>query len=1041
MLIREKGLISAGLLFAYLGVAAPSYARPTRSAPKSEKHAAPTQEDANAYFASPTPELAAENIRRADELRVKTINSINELLKTDLKTDKKFELYLRLGELYGERHDYIRSAEINDYDKQYDTWLKEGKKGKEPKVSYARSKKELMRSADAFRLLVNQFPNHRRTDAALYSLAKTLGRLDNDNSIMYFKQLIKNHPNSPLIPDAHLAMGEFYFDRHQIAEAMTSYKEAMKYKNSRVYPYAVYKLGWAYYNAKAKNKEDSRTNMDKSLAAFKLVVQLSPKKGENDPHRVNLRKEAINDMVLVWAEIEDVDGAWAYFKKIGEDEAFYDLLEKLGRTYDENGQNAKAMAIYSRLLKEAPRRENNPDIHLKLVDLHERSGMSEAVVNDFSQMTELYVGNSAWTTAHAQNKEVLADARAKTERNLHRMAALFHQKGMKNKQDGMLQAAAKMYRLYLATYPTSPTSYELRYYLADILMHFKKWDEASEEYTKVVNEKPKDGKYLKDAALNAVVCINSLDAEQKYPKLPPAGQVQTPMQLPPVKQKLVKVMDSYVAHLPQEKDGHAMRFTAAETFFNYGQYPEAMTRFEKISMDIPNTKQGKSAIKVVLGYYVERKDWATLIPKCRSYLGNKAIAEAGMKPYVLDTLKMASYEQALAFEKAGQNVKAAEAFLAFQKEFPADKNADRAVYNASVNYYKVADVENALTAGKLLLKEYPKSTAVPNVMQDIAQTYESLADFENAASYYEKFAKAYPNEKNAAQALFNSALLYKGLNNYDQSIALFKRFAKQYPKHDSVDEALFEVASLNERKKDYSEAVRSFDHYLVISKGKNSDRDAFAQAKMVEMNLSHGDKKAGARDLEKVKRLLKSKNAPQAFEARRIIAGVMYRQIEPKYAEFKSMSISSAKTIEKEVGNKQAKLVRLAKDYEEIIDIGSGEYIVASLYRLGEMHEDFANHLFKAPVPQGASALEVEKFKSSLEKVAFPLKEESVKFFEAAYKRSGEVQTFTDWTKKAYKKMSEISPQKYPDVIEKNLTASYLSHDMKWEKSIADITN
>ncbi len=1041
MIIRGKNLICLTILGVFLwGQAEFSHAKPTRSAPKNARHEAPTQEDANAYFASPTPTISAENIRRADELRVKTINSINDLLGTKLKTDKKFELYLRLGELYGERHDHIRAMEIGEYDRAYEVWQKEGKKGKEPKVVYTRSKKELMKSADAFRHLVTTFPNHRRTDAALYALAKTLGRLDNDNSIMYFQQLIKNHPKSQFIPDAHLAMGEFYFDRHQINEAMTSYKEAMKFKKSRAYPYAVYKLGWAYFNAKAKSKEDARKNFEKSLAAFKLTVQLSPKGGENDPRRVNLRKEAINDMILVWAELEDVDGAWSYFKKIGENEAFYDLLEKLGRTYDENGQNAKAMAIYSRLLKEAPRRENNPEVHLKLVDLHERSGMTEAVVKDFNDMTVLYAKpNSVWTGAHANNKALLEDASAKTERNLHRMAALFHQRGMKNKQDGMLQSSTKLYRLYLATYPNSKNSYDLRYYLADILMHFKKWEEASEEYTKVVNANTKDGKYLKDSALNAVVSINNLDAEQKYPKLPEPGKVDKPIPLPPVKQKLIKVMDNYVKVLPQEKDGHAMRFTMAEIYFNYGHYPQALERFEKLSMEIPQTKQGKTAVKVVLGYYTERKDWDKLIPKCRSYLANKVIAANGMKPYVADMLKMATYESALAYEKSGQNAKAAAAFMAYQKEFPTDKNADRAVYNASINYYKVADIDNALISGKLLLKEYPKSSAVANVMQDIAQTYDSLAEFEFAADYYERYSRAFPNEKNAPQALFNAALLYRGLDQHDQSINLFKRYVKTYPKNEAVAEALFEVATLNERKKDYPEAVRSYQRYLEASKSRNADTDLFAEAKIVELNLQYVDKKAGSKQLDKIKRTLTAKNAPAAPEARRIIAGVMFRQIEPKFGEFKGMRISSAKTLEKEVGAKQSKLVSLAKDYEHVIDIGSGEYNVAALYRLGEMHEDFAQLLFKAPIPEGASPLEIEKFKSSLEKVAFPLKEESVKFFEAAYKRSNEAQTFTEWTKRSYKKMTEIAPQKYPLVAEKNLSAGYLAHELKWEKSVAGI--
>src|SRR5690606_17326960 len=145
-----------------------------------------------------------------------------------------------------ERHDYLRDVEIREYEAAWDAWAKNGKKGKEPKLNTAGSKAELLKSASTYRKLVTAYPNDSRTDAALYELGKTLGRLGNDNAVLYFNQLIKSFPQSPYIASAHLALGEFYFDQHNVPKAMAAYKEAMKYKSDRVYPYAVYKLGWAY---------------------------------------------------------------------------------------------------------------------------------------------------------------------------------------------------------------------------------------------------------------------------------------------------------------------------------------------------------------------------------------------------------------------------------------------------------------------------------------------------------------------------------------------------------------------------------------------------------------------------------------------------------------------------------------------------------------------------------------------------------------------------------------------------------------------------
>jgi hypothetical protein len=117
------------------------------------------------------------------------------------------------------------------------------------------------------------------------------------------------------------------------------------------------------------------------------------------------------------------------------------------------------------------------------------------------------------------------------------------------------------------------------------------------------------------------------------------------------------------------------------------------------------------------------------------------------------------------------------------------------------------------------------------------------------------------------------------------------------------------------------------------------------------------------------------------------------------------------------------------------MSIGSPEFTVAALYRLGEAHENFANALFQAPGPKGASQAELDKLKTELEKVAFPLRDEAYKFFETAYKRSREVETFTTWTRRTYQKMVDLAPEKHPAIDEMSVEPSYLSHDLKMSKA------
>src|SRR6478735_12251253 len=145
------------------------------------KDSAPDKSDMNSYFSENRQGIPIEKLREADGLRMQTINSIHKLIdQPNMQANRKFELYLRLGELHSERAEYIRDMEMKDYEIKYENW-KKTKKGAEPQLTYKTSQAELLKSTDAFRKLVKEFPKHPRTDAALYSLAKTMMLLENDN--------------------------------------------------------------------------------------------------------------------------------------------------------------------------------------------------------------------------------------------------------------------------------------------------------------------------------------------------------------------------------------------------------------------------------------------------------------------------------------------------------------------------------------------------------------------------------------------------------------------------------------------------------------------------------------------------------------------------------------------------------------------------------------------------------------------------------------------------------------------------------------------
>ncbi len=1030
----SKWMIST-LLLGHLLSSSPLDAGPKKG--KLTKEAVPKKTDHAEYFAENRQGIAPERLREADQLRVQTITSIQKLIdQPNMNENRKFELYLRLGELQSERSEYLRDLEMKDFDTRFNQWTKDGKKGKDPTLNTKNSEAELLKSADAFRRLVREFPKHPRTDAALYALAKTLLLLENDNAALYFNQLVQNYPNSTLLPDTYLALGEFHFFKHDMEKAKENYKAAMNFKESRVYPFAIYKLGWAYYNSKSTNEKDTVDNVDKAIAAFKLSVKIAEKDKEN-PGNFNLRQEGINDLIMVFAETERIDEAMDYFSRLGEKESFYDMLERLGSIYEENGENAKAIDVFGRLLAESPTRPRNPEIHSRLAKLYDTSLDISNVVVTMKKMQTTYVDSgSPWVVANAQNKDLLAEATEKARKNIHRYATLYHQQGQKLKKKPILEASAELYRLYLASFPKTDEAYELRFYLADIYFYFEKFENAADEYFKVSQERSKDGKYLKESALNAVVSIKKIDETGQYSKLPPLGQVSQPIALPRVKLKLVTMIDNFVALLPADKEGHPMRYTAAMTYFEYGHYPDALKRFESIGTDLPDTVQGKSSIKLILGFYAERKDWENLVTYARKYYENPKIAATSQKEDIVKMLKTGVFQLALQQNKENKFLEAAKTFESFQKQFPDDESADKALYNASLNYYKVAKVEEALAAGNLLLKQYPKSKLANDVTLDMAQTNEALADFSNAARLYKAYGLGFPKEEKARLALYNAATLYKGLKEYRESVELFKKFISMYTKDPMARGAYLEVAEMNETIKNNPEALQYYNLYAALWPEK-AEQALVARARVAKIHLQAGNQKDGQKEIRRLAKDLTGKDAPVALEARRIAAAALLEDLTADTKAFMEVKVSEAAKIENDVKIKQERLISLVKRYQEIIDLGSGEHTVASLYRLGEAHENFAKILFDAPPAAGANQAQIDQYRSSIEKVAFPLRDEGNKFFETAYKRSQEVQTFTEWTRKAYEKMVELQPDKFPTVTEKTTSPTYMSHAMIWDETVS----
>ena len=1048
-LIAAPGVDAAKVSSSQLGMRAPrssnlliqsAAAAGKNKSGKGNSSLAPNMEDYADYFSNDRETSSRVDQRKADEVRLKTVSSIKKLLadRKD-KSARNFELILRLGELYVERHDYIRDLEADAYAKLYSEWQAKNadRRGSEPNLTYKLANAELSKAALAFRRLVSEYPRHPRTDMALFALAKTLARLGDDNAESYFAQLVKTFPKSALIPDAQLARGEIFFEKHQMAKAMQSYKACMLYKDHPAYPYAVYKLGWAYYNSDFAKPEDAQENYRKSITAFKLVVKLSDsavRKGN-----LNLRKEAIKDLVLVWAETEDVEGAWKYFRTIGEEKSFYTMLERLGGIYSEQGKQPKAIEVYERLVRESPSRLSTPDVYANLVELYDVSSREAEAASTLRGLPVLFDGTSKWASANSSNPVAVKAADARVERLLHRWGTLYHNRGQKSKNPALVALAGGIYEAYLQHFAQADASYEIRFYLAEIQFDEQRYESASKNYSLVANARPKDGKFKRAAALNAVASMNKLIEGKKFEKLPPAGKATKEYDIPKEKLALVRYMDDYSRLLPNDAEGYPMRYSAAQVFFDHGHYGVGLKRFENIVNTIPATTQGKTSARILIGYHYEQSKWSDVISWASKMTSIKELRDDSSLMTLRNTLyAQAIFNRANAAEKASDYTNASADFLLFQKEFPNNPSADRALFNASLNQQKSSNLEDSMATAKKMIDTYPHSSLRADAMANLGDSYEALADLGSAAKWYTELGTRFPSDKRSATALYNAAVLQKATGHLDLAEGLLAEIRRSHGTHEIAREATMELALVQERREKYVEAATTLAA-LAGMKGIDADTQILAmtrKAKILALNLKDP---AGRHELDRIRMSLSRKDAPPAALARQELAACLFEQVENGFHQFMNARIQGGKGGDATIQAKQGILERTASGYESVIALGSPEHTVASLYRLGEMHEDFAEKLFNVQPGSEVSQEKAMAFRSRMDKLAFPLREESGKFFEVAQKRANEVETFSEWTGRVERKMADLAGKKPAADAMMVLAPQYVSQKFALNKSTREL--
>lgn len=1002
--------------------------------------------------------FAQERMQKKTEEQIK---DLQEIINNTPQNDRA-DYYFRLAEHFWENSKYYDfvAHKYDDY-RNRPEWPEKARLQQQASQT---SKLYKRKAATQYYTIIKQYPDYKNLCQAYYFLGKNLFEMGQEKpALQVFNTMIskfaRSYPACPFIPNAYLAFGEHYFNTGAVRNALRSYEQVLHYRNASIYGFALYKVAWCHYNL---------VNYDLSLRKFVEVVNHARQaiaSYSSQGRRIQLMREALRDLVLAYSQIGQSAEAKNQFLQIGGEEHYIQMLRNLGALYREQGKFADAIVIYQELMRLTPDNPNVLFYQLYVTQAVDRVRTKEDTIRETGSLSTLI----KQFRQRGNGGEIQKNAEGEIRDQMKEFAQFRHYEGQKTRSPSYFQDAIAFYRLYLSVFGTRKESYEMHFWLGELLFSVRRYEESAAEYTRTVETDPK-GKYSSDAAYNAILAYNKLMVERGMDvsdvRWKKEGTNVTEQPLPPLAKEFLASCSRFLKHFPKGDRAIDVAYKAAQMYYRFNHLKEALSRFYFLVQNHPKHEYAMYAAHYILDTYNIKKEWANLNQWSWKFYRMQELGNQKFKNEVRSIIIQSGIKICSKIEKEQKNnCDAAKCFLKFANEFPDNKQlASLALYNASINEYKCQRPEQALALRQQLIERYPQSSFVKQSVLDLADIYADRADFAKASHYYLMFAEKYPRDEKAINARIQGALFAEALNEDEKAMRLYRQILGdrkwQRKEPEKFVSLYFRLADLIKKRgewRKYSSTMEAFDRQRL---GPYPMRlhARYEQAMALQ-------KLGGQRQAERI-----LQGIPQAYDtlptsdkqkypqAGYAAAHVRFMGAEKLFAEYTKIRFSGQITesaMERTLDTKKKAMVKAFKAYEQVAKYRQGEWGVAALYRAGDLFLNYSKFLTSAPVPsvrknviaalrkvlsqrgvpwgmhsrvlsrpnfQKIIERQVERakdnYKIKLQELSQPEEDRAANYYKLCLERAHQLRIYNQWTTAALRQLQSIKPYDYPQVWE-----------------------
>lgn len=882
--------------------------------------------------------------------------------------------------------------------------------------------------AEIFALYERSYPE---IDAVLYYLGVNLLQLErNEQARVILETLAATYPRSPYLPQSLLMLGELDFAEGYVDSALRYYTDVTLVPDSSVYPYALYKQSWCYYNL-AQGPDDFEVALQ-GLYNAKLAVEERIANGEN---RDRLRRDILRDMTLFYSEIYPADAAVAFFEELAPDMA-YELIARLARIYGDKGLYGESSTLYRELIALNGASVQVIGYQQEIVNNTRPGGNEVEIVTELTRLLELYRRADTF----GDYDPALVQNWGEDVESLVRILALtYYREAQTTRNAQFFELSFQLFENYLASFPDSENAYQMWFLYGELLYyHEEEYMEAARAYEQALLRSSGDGLYDEMATYNscaaylrmvgvaseqAIESGNSMVSDES--ELPPLPE---PQPITEEYQRMMLACDRYVGTNPTLEDAVQIEFVTAYMYYSLDHLPEASDRLANIVTQYSNVDPARSQIAAlllldslaVLRRFDDLKLWIDTLKGMEPLLDPTLNGGNEFEQNLTLLSRAIDFKQCRDMQTSGRYEEAGNCYFDYVDVHWGADNMDQALYNASVSFEDGNRLGMSLLANQYLIEYVPDSDLVPETTYLLGQTYYRMALYGEAAEYYEQYVDAAPRGEQVRNALINASVCRKGLGQYDAAIEDLRRFIRASDESEpdqleAIAASNYEIAENYLLDRDYTRAISAYEGVIDDFAGVLPDRAMRSHLRIADIYEERNQADRAAqwyqRGIEFWNGVAPEARAAMTQAGRDAAARAHFEIGEEVYLEFAEIELEgNEQQVQEAFIAKQEAAGRAEQAFTLVIPIGSPGWSVATFTRVGQMYQAFYEQLIDSPVPEGLSLIEAEVYQEEIEMRAAALKDQAMDMYANAIETARAAGYFSDYAQQAADLYQELDP-------------------------------